>query len=273
MGVFWIAAAFAAAYGLALALGGRLVVRQYSIRSDKITGSVRIAQLADLHGDRHGRDNRRLYSLIAMQAPDLVIFTGDNIRDTRPIDGIAGFVRSLASRWPVYWVNGNHERRRRLDGAQARMMAACGAVSLNDRCVLSRGLALCGVTDPYRSPASFEARLRAQKAACDALGGFQVLLSHRPEYAPVYARVGFDLALCGHAHGGQWRIPGLLNGLFAPNQGLFPKYAGGLYPFGKGTVIVSRGLLKRFFVPRLFNPTELVIVDLLPAQGEQGATP
>ena len=43
--------------------------------------------------------------------------------------------------------------------------------------------------------------------------------------------------LAGHAHGGQWRIPGILNGLWAPNQGLFPAYAGGRYAQG-GTVMI-----------------------------------
>ncbi len=94
-------------------------------------------------------------------------------------------------------------------------------------------------------------------------GNYTILLSHRPEPFRFYACYGFDLALCGHAHGGQWRIPGLLNGLYAPHQGLFPKYAGGRYLKGGTTMIVSRGLARENTrVPRFYDPPELVIVDL-----------
>ena len=90
---------------------------------------------------------------------------------------------------------------------------------------------------------------------------FTVLLSHRPELFENYVSRAFDLVLCGHAHGGQWRIPGVLNGLYAPQQGLFPLYAGGKYEKGSTTMIVSRGLAKETTpIPRIFNPPELVVV-------------
>lgn len=69
--------------------------------------------------------------------------------------------------------------------------------------------------------------------------------------------------VAGHAHGGQVRIPVLGRGLLAPHQGLFPRYAGGRYRLGRVTMIVSRGLcLNR--LPRIFNPPELVMINLLP---------
>ena len=69
----------------------------------------------------------------------------------------------------------------------------------------------------------------------------------------------------GHAHGGQVRQPGMLNGLFAPHQGAVPDYAGGLYALGSTTLVVSRGLCRNL-LPRVFNPPELVALDLLPAE-------
>lgn len=79
----------------------------------------------------------------------------------------------------------------------------------------------------------------------------------------MYQKYPFDLVLSGHAHGGQWRIPYLLNGLFAPNQGFFPKYAGGYYQLGQLDFIVSRGLARESTrLPRLYNRPELVIVDV-----------
>ena len=50
-----------------------------------------------------------------------------------------------------------------------------------------------------------------------------------------------------------------------PIRGFFPKYAGGLYKINDKTFIVSRGLAKESTrIPRIFNPPELVIVDLVP---------
>lgn len=92
---------------------------------------------------------------------------------------------------------------------------------------------------------------------------YTILLTHRPERLDVYCQYGFDLVLAGHAHGGQWRIPGIVNGLWAPNQRLFPAYAGGRYEQNGTTMIVSRGLAREStWLPRWYNRPELVIIDL-----------
>ena len=88
--------------------------------------------------------------------------------------------------------------------------------------------------------------------------GWRLLLCHHPEYWPRFLRaLPIPLTLSGHAHGGQIRLFG--HGLFAPGQGLLPKYTSGLY---EGRLLVSRGLSNNVAAPRLFNPTELIYVDL-----------
>jgi predicted MPP superfamily phosphohydrolase len=80
-----------------------------------------------------------------------------------------------------------------------------------------------------------------------------------------YLPYGFDLMLSGHTHGGQIILPGLLNGLYAPGQGFFPKFAGGRYELDNMTLIIGRGLARKpLWLPRVFNPPELVLVDLKP---------
>ena len=63
------------------------------------------------------------------------------------------------------------------------------------------------------------------------------------------------------AHGGQWRFFG--RGVFAPGQGLFPKYTSGIYKGEHGKLLVGRGLGDSHkFPPRIFNRTEVIIVTL-----------
>lgn len=79
---------------------------------------------------------------------------------------------------------------------------------------------------------------------------------------PVFLCTGYS-----HSRSGQVRIPGLLKGLYVPGQGLLPKYAGGHYRLadGKTEMIVSRGLCKNS-LPRIFNPPEVVVIDILPRE-------
>lgn len=98
---------------------------------------------------------------------------------------------------------------------------------------------------------------------------YKILLSHRPEFVSLYAQSPFSLVLSGHTHGGQVRIPFLINGLYAPNQGIFPKFAGGMYKIGQDEaqrskyLIVSRGLSFNPILPRIYNPPEIVWIEIL----------
>ena len=140
-------------------------------------------------------------------------------------------------------------------------------------------IAVCGVDDPYawadsygfteRAEGSFREQV-SQAAAQAEEGTYTILLTHRPELLDVYSQYDFDLVLAGHAHGGQWRIPGILNGLWAPNQGLFPAHAGGRYEQDGTVMIVSLGLAREStWVPRWYNRPELVIIDLQQAEGTE----
>ena len=67
--------------------------------------------------------------------------------------------------------------------------------------------------------------------------------------------------LCGHAHGGQIRLP-FIGGVYAPGQGFFPEYAEGKRVIGGTCLIISRGLGNSLFPFRINNPPELVKITL-----------
>ena len=92
----------------------------------------------------------------------------------------------------------------------------------------------------------------------------RILLSHRPELTSVYEEYDFDLVCAGHAHAGQFRIPFINRGLYAPNQGSMAQYVSGIYELPNGTLReVSRGLARESTpAPRYFNHPEVVVLDL-----------
>ena len=95
---------------------------------------------------------------------------------------------------------------------------------------------------------------------------YNILLSHQPEQIDSLLEGKFDLILSGHAHGGQWRIPKILDqGLYAPDQGIFPDYTTGMYVYGDTVHIISTGLakpLRMIFIPRIFNRPEFSVINI-----------
>ena len=256
-----------------------LAVRRYEVRTGRLASPIRIALLTDLHSCRYGEGQRELLDAVAAEEPDLVLLGGDFFEDRMPEANAVALLEGLRGKYPLYYVSGNHEYRNEAARFQAQMaaLARCGVKRLaGTRETITIGgdtIDLCGVDDPdayllssalpEENDLSFWQQLDAVEPT-PAHEHFTVLLSHRPEYFPLYARHGFDLVLCGHAHGGQWRIPGVLNGVYAPGQGFLPRYAGGEYREGGSTMIVSRGLARyNNVIPRVFNRPELVIVDLV----------
>lgn len=246
-----------------------MVVSSYRIESDKVEEGIRIAHISDLHSIFHGENQEELIAAIDKADPDLICMTGDIADDDTSDAGTIALLESIGGRYPCYYVTGNHECC--VDGGVERLkkclFEAYGVTVLDPGCEVAevggQKITVVGIDDiELLGAKQWEKQIRAcGKQKEDSL--FSVLLSHRPERVKTYNRYDFDLILSGHAHGGQIRIPGVMNGLIAPNQGLFPKYAGGEYFLENGsTMIVSRGLAKNLF-PRTFNPPELVIIDVV----------
>ena len=242
------------------ALYDGLTVRTYTVTSPLVSGAHTYALVTDLHSTVYGREQEELAEKIRQYSPEAVFFAGDIADDERDFAGTAFLLEKLAD-LDCRYVTGNHERWVKYSDDIRGLFASFGVNVLGEEPVtLGDGIRLWGIDDPtfFGNTNEFLESLRERETSEEA---FDLLLSHRPEFAPTYAECGFELTLCGHAHGGPVRIPGLLNGLYAPNQGWLPDYAGGRYDFPNGTVIVSRGLMRNE-LPRVFNPPELVILHI-----------
>lgn len=269
-----IPAAAAAVCGLcglaAYAFSERLKIVHYTVKNRNAGGRTRFLHVSDLHGSDFGEE---LYRRTDELSPDAVMMTGD-IADNR-IPNEKGFALTeyIGKRFPAFYVSGNHEiYTHDADGIKNRLRSQGITVLEGEGTMLTAGgssFLICGIDDPYGFPDRKGRLWEDQLSDCAALcrnGIFSVLLTHRPEMVKYYRETGFDLVLAGHAHGGQVMIPGLLNGLYAPHQGLFPEYAGGRFVFPGSpcqTLIVSRGLSK-YVRPRVFNRPELVVIDIEP---------
>ena len=256
-----------------IALDERLTLRTYTVASPKLTAEVRLAVVTDFHSSDNADD---VAAMTASCAPDAVLMVGDMFDDdtqNRPTERTLSLMRQLSAQYPCYYVSGNHEAwTGEMDALyQQTEEAGVTVLRMSSGVLTVRGqrIALCGVPDPYEMVLSgapdTEEQLRQALEDVDS-ADFTVLLAHRPELLAKYAQFPLDLVVSGHAHGGQVRIPGVLNGLYAPNQGWFPKLAGGAYTQDGTTLIVSRGLAVRTRLPRIFNRPEVVLVRCVPAE-------
>ena len=243
-----------------------LKVKRYKIYSDKINSVIKLAFITDLHSCYYGEGQKELLDCIKTQEPDIVLFGGDIADDRLPHENWMITLEVLSKSYPCYYVSGNHEYWSSEIEFIKQTITSYGIDVFDGKYrvieINGQKINICGIDDFEIGEEEYAAQLENTMAGRD-LSLYSILLAHRPEHIDLYLNYSFDLVLSGHSHGGQWRIPFILNGLYAPNQGFFPKYAGGKYEHGNTAHIVSRGLSKNSTrIPRIFNPPELVIVEL-----------
>ena len=95
----------------------------------------------------------------------------------------------------------------------------------------------------------------------------KICLAHMPDtfiFNGAYTLWDVDLVLSGHTHGGLVRLP-FIGGLYAPMQGLFPKYDRGYFQLGTHMqMVITSGLAGHGLLPRVNNLPEIVVIDLVP---------
>lgn len=258
----------------------RFVKVTYEIKSDKLTKPCKMVLLSDLHNKSFGRENRRLLDAIDRISPDAVLVAGDMLT---AIKG-AGYgqalslMEKLAARYKIYYGMGNHEYRLGLypdnypgmyEGYLSGLKRAGIEPLINESVYLPQwNISVCGaqIDRSYyrhfrRKPmeASYLPKILGEPAG----EKFQLLIAHNPVYFDAYEAWGADLVVSGHVHGGIMRLP-VFGGVLSPALTLFPKYDGGIFHEKKSTMILSRGLSSHTPPIRIFNPGELIVIELKP---------
>lgn len=257
-----------------------LTVTMYEIEINKVSSSLKIVQISDLHNTEFGSDNTRLLQNVKKQSPDLILVTGDLLNsDDASTDIAINILHRLSEIAPVYVSLGNHEveYNEEYNTDIKALYESAGATVLDkqykDIEIKGQKIRLGGIygyclSDKYLKTGE------ANQDECDFLEDFQntelytVLMCHMPVCWIENDGIDewkVDLILAGHAHGGQIRIP-FVGGVWAPDQGWFPGKESGLYYSSDGSkaLILSRGLGSRELIPRFNNIPEIVVVDLIP---------
>ncbi len=232
-----------------------------------------IVQISDLHNKNFGKQPNRLIEEIRSLQPDIIVVTGDLVDSNHTnIETAIAFLNEVILIAPCYYITGNHELW--LDeSVRADLMeriVKTGTIILNDETIdivanIASNedskdvevLTLVGLDD-----GSLLGNTLHTLTKDIAKEQFVLLLAHEPQNMMFYSKENVDLILSGHAHGGQFRLPGI-GGIVAPDQGFFPEYTEGLHEENGVSMIISRGIGNSIVPIRIFNRPEIVCVELV----------
>ena len=245
--------------------------KRYVLSSVRFGRSVCFAVVSDLHGS----DPSAVLRSLEQNHPDFILMPGDIFErldgaNDEVHENALTLLREAAKIAPVIYSTGNHEdgstrswcpKRfrnkpsvRHHDAGDLRRIEESGAILLDDSFVCVDGILFGGLssglwTESEVPNVAWLNELCAENAP-------KVLLCHHPEYYKKYLKKrSLDLIVSGHAHGGQWRLFG--RGVFAPGQGIFPKYTSGVHD---DRFVISTGLKPSGKIPRIFNQPQVVYI-------------
>lgn len=247
-------------------------IKNYSISTDKLNTSTKFVFISDLHCKEYGDKNSELVSKIKEQSPLFIAVGGDMVNKYSSDDHVMReLLPQLADIAPTYCILGNHELILKDEINFKNDINSTSAKLLDNEMVTIEAngekILLGGMSDfPYYE---FNApdydtpeRYFWDDFKDKSKNGYSILLHHQPEYLEsIMQDSNVDLVMCGHTHGGAVQIP-FIGGLFAPNQGFFPKYDKGEFDLYDTKMIISAGLGDAYPVLRLNNCPEISVVQI-----------
>ena len=232
-----------------------LVTTDYEVDLS-LPSEVTIVQVSDLHNQFFGINQSTLLKRIKEADPDIIVITGDVVDKTHTNFAISeDFIEGAVKIAPVYYITGNHEvwiGDKKMSSFYEKMRSL-GVIFLDDTYVDMGDYILAGIGDS--SLTSFVAYPPFDDSKP------VVMLAHEPQFSELYKKLGADLVLTGHYHGGQIIIPGV-GGFVSPEYEIFPKMYEGCNDIDGMQLVISRGLGNSVLPVRINNYPELVVVKV-----------
>ena len=255
-------------------------ITNISIRCN-VNEKIRVVHISDLHSKQFGKNNNRLNKVIMSQKPDVIFATGDMIDSSlKDMDKTINFLVELNKVIPVVYIPGNNEMRTEKIEEILKKLGDGNVIVLNNQIkelyLNKNKVYILGLAERKQDEGGiFYNKINSKYlySNCEELfeklergDGTKIVLSHYPENFKAvgeysYSKYNFDIMFSGHAHGGQFILP-FIGGLFAPGQGILPKYYKGVHG-ETSKLVISRGLGNSGFPLRLFNRPEIVVIDLI----------
>ena len=275
-----IAAVCLAAFLAVFISNTRISTASYTVALEDLESPLRLVLISDLHGKSFGKDNARLIAKIQEQTPDAVFLVGDMLdkkADEADVQSLLALTEKLLEIAPVFFSMGNHEQvYLKTDATLLDRVAQTGAVVVNDSYVdvtvagqplriggtMGHGFAFGRTEEEFTSSPEYVFLKAFENTELP-----KICLAHMPDtfiFNGAYTLWDVDLVLSGHTHGGLVRLP-FIGGLYAPMQGLFPEYDRGYFRLGTHMqMIITSGLAGHGLLPRVNNPPEIAVIDLVP---------
>ncbi len=247
-------------------------VKEYSLESPKLKGSLRVVQITDSHiGATFDGDGLLKYvHEINELDPDIVLITGDYVDDGTTREDMINSCKALSqleTKYGVFFSYGNHDKgyfssdAKGWDNEQLlENLKANNVTVLQDEAVLiDDRFYVIGRQD--RSQASRgAARLTPEELTKDLDPDlYKIVLDHQPCEYDDEVKAGVNLVLSGHTHGGQF---------FPFNQmGVLTKQYERSYGHerrGETDFIVSSGISDWELIFKTGCRSEYVVVDINP---------
>jgi len=221
----------------------------------RVAQPLKIAHLTDLHTKGLGFRERRLLQLLDQEKPDLIVITGDTISSGGTYEQESHLLRELHAPLGTWLVRGNWENWIALRDENDFYRASGVHFLLDTSAEIRPGVWLTGFNDTSFAIANSEkALLNIRDHA------YRIALFHAPAFFSQSAG-SYDLALAGHSHGGQVRVP-FWGPLWLP-AGVGP-YVHGWFAAGGSQMYVSRGIGTTLLPARFACRPELAIITIHP---------
>ncbi len=249
-----------------------ITTTEYNLTSDKVDEEYTFIQISDYHSNDSQSD--KLIEQTKANNPDYILLSWD-ILESPEMNSTIQFIEKLTDVAPVIYARGNHDDDYNTYQQFKTELNDLGVIIVDSTNYQIGDLNFIGIEDysgaslfKYNSFADTYSQYISSYSQFVDSDKYNVLLAHRPNFLEEYANLGVDLVVSGHAHGGQWQIPFTDIGFIAPDEGIFPTHVHGQEQLGNTTQIISSGTSNPYgpWIPRLFNPEEVVVINLRPSK-------